>query len=209
VLPGSDPVHKVTIIPRGRALGTTQQLPTEDRLNISREFAVNQITVLMGGRVAEEVVLKQQTTGAGMDIERATDLARRMVCEWGMSEKLGPLAFGKKEEAIFLGREIAQHQEYSEQTAVDIDGEVKRIVTEAYDRARKLVQENLVILERIAKALLEHESLDGPDLDALFAGKDIPARWPKTPSAKAEAAGGTEKPVPGMLPGRPREVPTG
>jgi cell division protease FtsH len=210
VLPGTDPVHKVTIIPRGRALGLTQQLPTEDRLNISKEFALTQITVLMGGRIAEELVLKQQTTGAKMDIEMATETARKMVCEWGMSEKLGPLAFGKKEEAIFLGREIAQHQEYSEQTAVDIDVEVRRIVLECFARARLLVQENLVLLERIAQALLEHESLDGRDLDALFAGKEVPRRWPKPPAGLApEAAKGDDKPVPGMLPGRPREVPTG
>ncbi|MBI5501910.1 MAG: cell division protein FtsH, partial [Deltaproteobacteria bacterium] len=210
-IPGSDPVHKVTIIPRGRALGLTQQLPTEDRLNISREFALNQITILMGGRIAEELVLKQQTTGAGMDIERSTELARKMVCEWGMSEKLGPLAFGKKEEAIFLGREIAQHQDYSEQTAIDIDNEVKRIVTECYERARRVIGENLDKLERVAQALLVHESLDGEDLDALFAGREIPKRWSKPPqgTATADATDGEKKPSPGILPGRPREVPTG
>ncbi|MBN1774722.1 MAG: ATP-dependent zinc metalloprotease FtsH [Deltaproteobacteria bacterium] len=213
MIPGSDPVHKVTIIPRGRALGVTQQLPTEDRLNISREFALDQITVLMGGRIAEEVVLKQQTTGAKMDIEHASEIARKMVCEWGMSEKLGPLAFGKKEEAIFLGREIAQHQEYSEQTAVEIDSEVKRIVIECYDRARRLVTDNLDKLERIAKALLEHESLDTEDIDALIAGRPIPERWsgPSAPAGAEAGAGRAEdarRPSGELLPGRPREVPS-
>jgi len=213
LIPGSDPVHKVTIIPRGRALGVTQQLPTEDRLNISREFAVDQITVLMGGRVAEEVVLKQQTTGAKVDIEHASEIARKMVCEWGMSEKLGPLAFGRKEEAIFLGREIAQHQDYSEQTAIEIDAEVKRIVMECYERARRLVTENLDKLERIAKALLEHESLDGDDVDALIAGRPLPDRWsgPSVPAgaeASARGAEETRRAGGGLLPGRPREVPS-
>jgi cell division protease FtsH len=210
MIPGSDPVHKVTIIPRGRALGVTQQLPTEDRLNISREFALDQITVLMGGRIAEEIVLKQQTTGAKMDIEHSSEIARKMVCEWGMSEKLGPLAYGKKEEAIFLGREIAQHQEFSEQTAVEIDNEVRRIVMQCYERARRLVTENLDKLERISKALLEHESLDTEDIDALIAGRPMPERW-TGPSAPAGAeAGRDEKARPSgeLLPGRPREVPS-
>ena len=118
VLPGTDPIHKVTIIPRGRALGMTQQLPIDEKHNYAKEYLLNQIAIMMGGRVAEELVFGHITTGAGNDIERATDLARKMVCEWGMSEKLGPLTFGKREEMIFLGREIAQHQDYSEQTAV-------------------------------------------------------------------------------------------
>jgi cell division protease FtsH len=176
LLPGADPVHKVTIIPRGRSLGLTQQLPREDRLNISREFALNQITFAMGGRAAEEVMLGQQTTGAKMDIEQATEIARKMVCEWGMSDKLGPLAYGKKEEAIFLGREIAQHQDYSESTAVEIDGEVRRIVTECFDRARRLVTDNRERLERIAAALLEHESLGAEDIDALLEGRPLAPR---------------------------------
>src|SRR4029079_17208041 len=138
---GADPVHKVTIIPRGRALGLTQQLPKEDRLNMSKEFALNQIAILMGGRIAEEIIFGQQTTGAGNDIEVATDLARKMVCEWGMSEKMGPLTCGKKEEQIFLGREFAQHQDYSEETARAIDAEVKRIVMEGYARAHKALAE--------------------------------------------------------------------
>lgn len=178
--PGSDPVHKVTIIPRGRALGVTQQLPEEDRYNVSKEFSLNQITILFGGRIAEEVFLDQQTTGAGQDIETATEIARKMVCEWGMSAKVGPLAWGKKEEAIFLGREIAQHQDYSEQTAVEIDREVKRIVMECYDRAKKLILDNKVTCERLAKALLEYEVLDAEEINAVIEGKPLPEReWRK------------------------------
>jgi cell division protease FtsH len=166
-------VHKVTIIPRGRALGLTQQLPTEDRLNMSREFALNQIAVMMGGRIAEEIVFNQITTGAGNDIEVATDLARKMVCEWGMSERLGPLAFGKKEEQIFLGREIATHQDYSEQTAIEIDNEVRRMVTEQYARAREILLAAREKLDRLAVALLEHETLDGADVDRAINGETI------------------------------------
>jgi cell division protease FtsH len=190
-LPGADPVHKVTIIPRGRALGVTQQLPTEDRLNLTREFAKNQIAILMGGRIAEEIIFGEGnvTTGAGNDIEVATDLARKMVCEWGMSEKMGPLTFGKKEEQIFLGREFAQHQDFSEQTAVDIDGEVKRLVMENYDRARKIVLENLDRLKAIAEALLEYETLDAEDIDKLLAGGNIER---KTPPAAPTAPATTE-----------------
>ena len=136
VLPNADPVHKVTIIPRGMALGLTQQLPVDEKHNYSREYLTDQIAILLGGRIAEEVCLGGITTGAGNDLERATELARRMVCEWGMSDEMGPLTFGKKEEQIFLGREIAQHQDYSEDTAVKIDGEVRRIVQENYTRAQ-------------------------------------------------------------------------
>jgi cell division protease FtsH len=183
-LPGADPVHKVTIIPRGRALGVTQQLPTEDRLNLTREFAKNQIAILMGGRLAEEIIFGEAnvTTGAGNDIEVATDLARKMVCEWGMSEKLGPLTFGKKEEQIFLGREFAQHQDYSEQTAIDIDGEVKRLITDNYERARRIITENLDRLKAIAEALLEHETLDAEDIDRLLAGQSIERKPPPPPT---------------------------
>ena len=140
-MPGTDPIHKVTIIPRGMALGVTQTLPNEDRVNLSRERAENNISFLMGGRVAEELVLKQKTTGAGNDIERATELARRMVCEWGMSDVLGPITFGKKEEAIFLGREIAQHRDYSEQTAQTIDREVRDIVERNYQTSPRNLNE--------------------------------------------------------------------
>ncbi|HSK31134.1 MAG TPA: ATP-dependent zinc metalloprotease FtsH, partial [Candidatus Limnocylindria bacterium] len=142
LLPGTDPVHKVTIIPRGRALGVTMQLPTDDRHNYSKEFLYNNLAILMGGRVAEELVLKHITTGAGNDIERATDLARKMVCEWGMSEKLGPLTFGRKEEEIFLGRELTTKRDFSDQVALEIDLEIKRLVTENYERAKRLLTEH-------------------------------------------------------------------
>jgi cell division protease FtsH len=163
-LPGADPVHKVTIIPRGRALGLTQQLPTDDKYNYSREYLLNRITILLGGRAAEEMVLGQQTTGAGDDLEKATEMARKMVCEWGMSEKLGPLTFGKREEHIFLGREFARQQDYSEETAVLIDAEVKRIILDAAGRARTILEEQIAKLHRLAKALLEHESLDAEEI---------------------------------------------
>ena len=168
--PGADPIHKVTIIPRGRALGVTQQLPIDEKHNWSREYLLSNIIILMGGRVAEELVIGTITTGAGSDIERATDLARRMVCEWGMSETMGPLTFGKKEEMIFLGREIAQHQDYSEQTAVEIDREVRRMVMECYERAKELVKSRLEALHALAAALLEREVLDGPEVEAIVSG---------------------------------------
>ena len=136
LLPGADPLHKVTIIPRGRALGLTQQLPTDDKYNYSREYLINRITILLGGRAAEELVFQQQTTGAGDDLEKATEMARKMVCEWGMSEKMGPLTFGKGEEHIFLGRESSRAKDYSEETAVLIDSEIKRIVLGGAPRAR-------------------------------------------------------------------------
>ena len=178
LLPGADPVHKVTIIPRGRALGLTQQLPLEDRYNLSRGFALDRIAILFGGRIAEDLVFHEITTGAGNDLETATDLARKMVCEWGMSEKLGPLTFGKKEEAIFLGREIAQHKEYSEQTAVEIDAEVRHIVGEQYERAKGLVQSNIDALKRIADALIEYETLEGDEVDLLMASKALTRKPP-------------------------------
>jgi len=178
VLPGTDPIHKVTIIPRGRALGMTQQLPIDEKHNYAKEYLLNQIAIMMGGRIAEELVFGQITTGAGNDIERATDLARKMVCEWGMSEKLGPLTFGKREEMIFLGREIAQHQDYSEQTAVEIDREVKGIVMTNYDKAKALLIERIGILHALAKALLETESLDGLQIDAIVNGAAAPAPVP-------------------------------
>jgi len=170
MMKGSDPVHKVTIIPRGRALGLTQQLPVEDRLNVSRDLANDQIAVAMGGRVAEEIIFGQITTGASNDIHNATDLARKMVCEWGMSEKLGPLHFGRNDEMVFLGRDFVEHKEYSEQTAREIDGEIRRIVMENYDRAKKIVLSNLDKLKLLAEALLERETLDGAEIDVLLAG---------------------------------------
>ena len=177
--PGADPVHKVTIIPRGMALGLTMQLPTDDKHSYTKEHLEGMLAVLMGGRTAEEIFLGHITTGAGNDIERATDIARNMVCEWGMSE-LGPLAFGKKEEAIFLGREIAQHRDFSEDTAVQIDKEVKRIVSLAYEKARSILDTNRDTLDRIAKALLEREVLDANEVKLLMEGKDLPEK-PRTP----------------------------
>jgi cell division protease FtsH len=168
-LPGADPVHKVTIIPRGRALGLTQQLPADDKYNYSREYLMNRITILLGGRAAEEMVLQQQTTGAGDDLEKATEMARKMVCEWGMSEKLGPLTFGKREEHIFLGREVARQQDYSEETAVLIDAEVKQIILDSAARARSILEEQIAKLHRLAKALLEHESLDAEEIARVLA----------------------------------------
>jgi cell division protease FtsH len=169
LLPGADPIHKVTIIPRGRALGLTQQLPMDEKHTHSKEYLLNNITIFMGGRVAEELVLNIQTTGAGNDIERASDLARRMICDYGMSDDLGPLSFGKADEQIFLGREIAQHRDYSEATAEKIDAEVKRIVTDSYDRAAQLIKDHMETLHKMANALLEKETLSGEDLDKIMA----------------------------------------
>ena len=172
-LPGTDPIHKVTIIPRGRALGVTQQLPIDEKHNYPKEYLLNEIAIMMGGRVAEEVVFGEITTGAGNDIERATELARKMVCEWGMSERMGPLTFGKREEMIFLGREIAQHQDYSEQTAVEIDREVKQIVMTNYEKAKVVIKERIAILHALAKALLEEEVLDASQIDAIVNGRTV------------------------------------
>jgi len=184
--PGADPVHKVTIIPRGMALGLTMQLPEADKHTYTREYLEAMLAVLMGGRSAEEIFLGHITTGAGNDIERATDIARNMVCEWGMSE-LGPLAFGKKDEAIFLGREIAQHRDYSEDTAIQIDREVKRIVSASYDRARTILSNNKDVLERIAQALLEREVIDAAEVKLLMEGKPLPEK-PRTPPPQAPPA---------------------
>jgi len=172
---GSDPVHKVTIIPRGMALGVTMQLPQEEKYNITRDQALNRIAVMMGGRAAEELVLKQQTTGAGNDIEEATGLARKMVTQWGMSDKLGPLSFGKKDEnQVFLGKDIVTSREYSEATAVDIDKEVHRIVTESYQRARTILEEHVDELHKIVENLMERETLTGEEIKAIIAGKELP-----------------------------------
>src|SRR6267378_4479498 len=184
--PGADPVHKVTIIPRGMALGLTMQLPEDDKHTYTRGYLEAMLAVLMGGRSAEEIFLGHITTGAGNDIERATDIARNMVCEWGMSD-LGPLAFGKKEEAIFLGREIAQHRDYSEDTAIQIDKEVKRIVNGGYESAKHLLENNRETLERIAQALLEREVIDANEVKLLMEGKPLPEkpRTPPTPPPQA------------------------
>lgn len=178
LIPGTDPVHKVTIIPRGQALGLTMQLPLEDRYSHSRQFLYNNLAILMGGRVAEELVLNDITTGAGNDIERATELARKMVCEWGMSEVLGPLTFGKKEEEIFLGREFATHRDYSEDIAKTIDKEVKSMITQSYERARRTLKENMAALIALAQALLEREALDSHEIDQIL--KESIPQWAPT-----------------------------
>jgi cell division protease FtsH len=177
--PGTDPVHKMTIIPRGRALGLTQQLPAEDRYSMDRENVLSTIAILMGGRAAEELVFGKFTTGAGNDIERATELARKMVCEWGMSEKLGPVSFGKKEEQVFLGREMGSQRDFSEQTAIEIDAEIRRIVQSQYDRAMNVLRDHREALEMIADSLLEYETLDGSDIDKLLAGEDVTREKPE------------------------------
>ncbi len=168
MLPGTDPIHKVTIIPRGHALGVTQQLPVDEKHTYPREYLMNNIVILLGGRAAEELVLKDFTTGAGNDIERATNLARKMVCEWGMSDEMGPLSYGKKEEQIFLGREFATHKDYSEDTARKIDREVSHIVMKCYENAKKILSDRIDILNRIASELLEKEVLNGLELDEII-----------------------------------------
>jgi cell division protease FtsH len=183
LLPHADPIHKVTIIPRGMALGLTQQLPVDEKHNYSREYLNDQIAILLGGRIAEEITMDSLTTGAGNDLERATELARRMVCEWGMSDAMGPLTFGKKEEQIFLGREIAQHQDYSEDTALRIDQEVKRFVTDNYTRSRRMLEESKTVLVTMADALLAHEVLDAEQVRRLAAG--LPLEDPQPAAARA------------------------
>src|SRR6195256_595890 len=184
-VPNADPVHKVTIIPRGMALGVTQQLPEGDRHNYTQEYLLGQIAILMGGRIAEQTFLGSITTGASNDIERATELARAMVCEYGMSE-MGPLTFGKKEEQIFLGREIAQHRDFSEDTAIKIDEEVKKIVTAQFERAKKIIEENRETMIRLAECLLERESLDGVEIRRIVAGLPLDEDRPSGAVAEAE-----------------------
>jgi cell division protease FtsH len=197
-LPNSDPVHKVTIIPRGMSLGLTQYLPIDDRHSYYRDYLQARLAILMGGRVAEEIFLNQVSTGAGNDIERATDMARKMVCEWGMSD-LGPLTFGKKEEQIFLGREISQHRDYSEDTAIKIDQEVRKLVTAGYNTARQIVSDNRDILERIAKALIDREVLDAVELKMLVDNQQLPPVQPP-PSSKDDGVQHVIKPD--LQPGR-------
>ncbi len=204
MIPGTDPIHKVTIIPRGRALGLTQQLPIDEKHTYPKQYLLDGLAVLMGGRVAEELVLDEMTSGAGNDIERATETARKMVCQWGMSEKLGPLAFGQKEEQIFLGREFAQHKDYSEETAVLIDQEIREIVTQAYEKAKKILMENMGALHALAQALLERETLVEKEIDAIIAG-DVP----ETAGAKEEeirSDAHTEDKT--MAPGKLRPLPS-
>ena len=205
--PGADPLHKVTIIPRGMALGVTMQLPIDDKHTYTKEFLESQLAVLMGGRAAEEIFLNHITTGAGNDIERATEIARQMVCEWGMST-LGPLTFGKKEEQIFLGREIAQHRDYSEDTAIKIDGEVRSIINSGYTRARNILETYREALERVAQALLDREVLDATELKLLIEGKPLPDKIPPPPSPPRVPAKEPQltlrpepRPIPGMASG--------
>jgi cell division protease FtsH len=168
LLPGTDPVHKVSIIPRGMALGVTQQVPLDDRHGYTKEYILNSLTIRFGGRAAEELVLGHITTGAADDIEKATEWARKMVCEWGMSEKLGPMTFGKKEEQIFLGRDFTQLQDYSDHTAVEIDAEVRRIISESYQQAKGLLTAHSATLHALAEALLDKEVLDGAEIDEII-----------------------------------------
>jgi cell division protease FtsH len=193
-LPNSDPLHKVTIIPRGMALGVTMQLPIDDKHNYTKDYLETEIAIMMGGRLAEEMFLNQMSTGAGNDIERATDMARKMVCEFGMSE-LGPLTFGKKEEQIFLGREISQHRDYSEATAIKIDEEVRRLVQKGYETARNILAENPETLKRVALALLEREVLDANEIKMIIEGKELPKITP--PSKPDDGVQQVLKPEPG------------
>ena len=170
LLPGSDPIHKVTIIPRGMALGVTQQLPIDEKHTYSRRDLLNRISMLLGGRAAEELILDDFTTGAGNDIERATNLARKMVCEWGMSDQMGPLSYGKKDEQVFLGREFAVQKNYSEETAKSIDSEISQIVSECYEHAKKLLSDNMDILHNISQTLLDRETINTDELDQIIAG---------------------------------------
>ncbi len=204
-LPHSDPVHKVTIIPRGMALGLTMQLPVDDRHNYYKNYLDTQISILMGGRIAEEMFLNQMSTGAGNDIERATELARKMVCEWGMSD-LGPLTFGKKEEQIFLGREIAQHRDYSEATAIQIDEEVRKMVSKGYSTAKDILGQNRDTLEKIAKALIEREVLDASEIKMLVEGQDLPPFKPVS-SKPDDGVQQVIKPDPGRVPSKGGERP--
>ncbi|MGK9368590.1 ATP-dependent zinc metalloprotease FtsH [Melioribacter sp. Ez-97] len=174
MLPEADPVHKVTIIPRGRALGVTTYLPVDEKHTYSKEYLESMITYALGGRAAEKIVFKRFTTGAGNDIEKATNIARKMVCEWGMSEKLGPLSYGSKEEEIFLGREITRHKDYSEKTAQEIDDEIKNIVVTCMNRAEKILSDNIDLLHKLSKELLEREILDGEEIEKIIKGEELP-----------------------------------
>ncbi|ADH85606.1 ATP-dependent zinc metalloprotease FtsH [Desulfurivibrio alkaliphilus] len=195
MLPGTDPLHKVTIIPRGRALGLTQQLPLEEKYTYPRSYLLNNLCILLGGRTAEELVFNEITTGAGNDIERATAMARKMVCEWGMSDAMGPLTFGKKEEQIFLGREISQHRDYSESTAIQIDNEVRRMIMEAKDKVRELLEENIATLHQVAEELLEKETLMLEDIERI-----IREQRGEVPNATAEPEQAEKTPTTGDQP---------
>ena len=191
----ADPLHKVTIIPRGMALGLTMQLPLDDKLSHDKKYLESRLAILMAGRIAEEIFLDQMTTGAGNDIERATEMAHKMVCEWGMSE-LGPLSFGKKDEQIFLGREIAQHRDYSEETAIKIDQQVRKLVEDGYNRAKQIISDHSDAIVRIAEALLEREVLDGAEVLALIDGKVLPKLAPTNQQRPSSPEGGSVSPTP-------------
>lgn len=186
LLPGTDPVHKVTIIPRGRALGVTMQLPSEDRYSMNRDRILENIAVLMGGRIAEEVFMKQMTTGAGNDIERATDLARRMVTQWGMSDSLGPMVYGENEGEVFLGRSVTTHKNLSEATMQKVDSEIHSIIDSQYRLARKLIEDNADKVELMAKTLLEWETIDSDQISDIMEGREPrppkPTQPPVSPS---------------------------
>jgi len=205
-VPHADPIHKVTIIPRGMALGVTQQLPESDRYMHTREYLESQIAIMMGGRVAEEIFLGSMTTGASNDLERATEIARKMVCEFGMS-RLGPLTFGRSDEAIFLGKELVRHQNYSEDTAIKIDQEVNRIVMEQYERARQIILENREAVERLVQALLEKETLDAQEIRQIVEGQTVTAV--DTPPASSSESGREKEPrlLNPLLPPVPRDTP--
>jgi cell division protease FtsH len=174
MIPDTDPVHKVTIIPRGRALGVTTYLPVDEKHTYSKDYLEAMIAYALGGRAAEKLVFNRFTTGAGNDIEKATGIARKMVCEWGMSEKLGPLAYGAKEQEIFLGREITKHKDFSEQTAQEIDSELKKVIMTAMSRAEKILSENIDVLHRLSQELLEREILDNEEIEKIMRGEELP-----------------------------------
>jgi cell division protease FtsH len=210
LLPEADPIHKVTIIPRGMALGVTQLLPETEHYSASQDYLEAMIAVKMGGRIAEELVLNQVTSGAHDDLEKATSLARKMVCEWGMSERLGPLTFGRKEEQPFLGRDLAHQPDYSGDTAIKIDGEVKRIVDRNYKRAKDLLNTNRDLLERVATSLLEREVLDAEEVRMVIEGIPLKEREPAypetTPEKKAESKGEKKVSLTPILP-EPKSIP--
>ncbi len=189
--PGTDPIHKVTIIPRGMALGVTQQLPIEDKYTLSRSSLNATIMVLLGGRAAEEIVFGERTSGAGNDLERVTEIARKMVCEWGMSEKVGPVTFGKGDEQIFLGKELSRPKDYSEETAIEIDSEIRRIVNENYSKAKAVLEENIELLHKLTEVLLDKEVIDGKELEELvndFKSKDYPSPWERPAGSEGSVA---------------------
>jgi cell division protease FtsH len=194
MLPKTDPVHKVTIIPRGRALGVTMQLPQEDRYSMDREQLLQNISVLFGGRIAEEVFMKQMTTGASNDFERATEMARRMVTQWGMSDELGPMVYGENEGEVFLGRSITTHKNVSEATMQKVDGEIRRIIDQQYALARKLIEENRDKIEAMAKALLEWETIDADQINDIMEGR--PPRPPKPTGTPTPPSGGPQGSAP-------------